>query len=200
MNLFKTSMLALALAPTLALASTWEADQAHAGANFTVRHMMISDVRGSLGPVTSTIELDDQDLTRSKIQASIDVTKIDTQNEKRDNHLRSPEFFDVAKHPNITFTGTKIEKVGGDKYKLTGDLTIRGVTKPVTLDVSVSAEKANPWSKVPTRAFIATGTIDRRDFGLVWQQPMANNGLVADWKVKIDLQLEYQKKDTKPVN
>ena len=178
---------------SLALAGTWEVDSAHASANFTVRHMMVSNVNGTFGAVKGTVELDEKDLTKSKVDVTIDTTGVNTGNAKRDEHLRSGDFFDVAKFPTATFKSTKIEKAG-DKLKITGDLTLRGVTKSVTLDAEVSAE-ANPFGKGLVRGATATGTINREDFGLTWNKPLANNGLLVSKEVKVSIELELMKKE-----
>jgi polyisoprenoid-binding protein YceI len=190
-----TFALALTLS-SLALASSWEIDSAHAATNFAVRHMMLSHVKGTLGQVTGKVELDDKDITKSVVSASIDAKGVDTKNQKRDDHLRSKEFLDVEKFPTITFKSTKIEKGAGDsQLKVTGDLTIHGVTKSVTLDTEVTGEVANPFTKVVTRAISATTSINRKDFGLNWQVPMANNGVVAGEEVKISIEAELMRKD-----
>ena len=126
-------------------ASTWKSDAAHAKATFTATHMMVSKVHGELGPITSTLDLDDKDLTKSKVDASIDATKLNTGVQKRDEHLNSDAFFDTKKFPNVTFKSKKIEKAG-DKYKVTGDLTIKDKTKEVVLEATISPEVANPFT------------------------------------------------------
>lgn len=179
---------------SLAFGATWEIDTAHAAANFAVRHMMISQVHGTLGPVSGKVELDEKDITKSTVSASIDAKGIDTRNQKRDEHLRSKEFLDVEKFPAVTFKSTKIEKGATEtQLKITGDLTIHGVTKSVTLDAELSAEVANPFTKVAVRAVSASTTINRRDFGLNWQAPMANNGVVVADEVKITIEAEVTK-------
>src|SRR5215510_5739323 len=120
---------------SLASASNWEIDPAHSVAQFSVRHMMVSNVRGEFGKTTGWVNLDDKDLARSTAEATIDTTTINTREPKRDNHLKSADFFDVEKFPTITFKSTSFKKVGPEKYKVAGDLTIHGVTKPVVLDV-----------------------------------------------------------------
>lgn len=184
---------AFALSAT-SFASTWDIDTAHASAGFTVKHLGITNVNGVLGPVTGTIELDDKDITKSKLNVSIDVKGIDTRNGKRDDHLKSPDFFDVEKNPTATFKSTKIEKAG-EKLKITGDLTMHGITKSVTLDAEVSGEVENPFSKGMTRAATATGVLNREDWGLKWNAPLANNGLVVGKEVKLTIEAELMKKD-----
>ncbi len=178
-----------------AVASTWKSDPAHSSATFAAKHMMVSTVKGTLGPISSTVTLDDKDITKSKIETTIDVSKIDTGNEKRDQHLTSPDFFDAAKFPNATFKSKKIEKAG-DKYKITGDLTLKDKTKEVVLDATISPEVANPFSKVATRGVSATGTINREDFGLTWNMPVGEGVLVGK-EIKIELEVEYTKEEGK---
>lgn len=176
---------------TLALASTWEIDSDHAQAGFSVRHMMVSNVKGHLGTVTGKVELDEKDLTKSKVEVSIDVARLSTAVAKRDTHLRSDAFFDVAKFPAVTFKSTKIEK--GDKLKVTGDLTMHGVTKPVTLEAELSDEVVNPFSQVPARSVRATATINREDWGLTWNKQVGTTGVLVSKEVKLDLEIELSK-------
>lgn len=190
----KKLLLSLALfASSLALATTWDVDTAHAQANFTVKHMMVTNVTGNLGDVKGTVDLDDKDVTKSKVEVTIDVAGLNTKMAKRDEHLRSPDFFDAAKFPTITFKSTKIEK-DGEKLKVTGDLTMKGVTKPVTLEAELSKEVENPFSKAPTRAVSATGSLDREQWGLTWNKPMANSGLLVGKEVKLSIDVELTKK------
>lgn len=190
----KTLLSAALLLSSLSFASTWEIDTAHATAGFTVKHLMVSNVTGRLGEITGKVELDDKDITKSVVEATIDVTKLDTNVAKRDEHLRSPDFFDVAKFPSITFKSTKVEK-NGERLKVTGDLTMHGVTKPVTLDVEVSPEVKHPMMPAMVRAATATGVLNREDFGLKWNKAMANNGVVVGKEVKLALEIELVKKD-----
>jgi polyisoprenoid-binding protein YceI len=190
-------IVALAL-PSPALAEPWDIDSAHASANFSVRHMMVSEVHGTLGEVKGTIELDDADLTRSQIEATVDVVALSTKNKKRDDHLRSEAFFHAGKFPSLSFKSTKVERVSDDKLRVTGDLTIRGTTKPVILETALTPEVQNPFSKAATRGAVATATINREDFGLVWNMALANNGVLVGHEVKIKLELEYVKRGPKP--
>ncbi|MBK7862075.1 MAG: polyisoprenoid-binding protein [Archangiaceae bacterium] len=176
-----------------ALASSWEIDPAHTSARFSVKHMMVSDVSGTLGRTTGTVELDEKDLTRSKVDLSIEVHP-QTQEAKRDAHLESPDFFDVAKFPKATFKSKKVEKAGENKLKVTGELTLKDVTKEVTLDVTLIPEVTNPFTKQPARGAIATGTINRLDWNLKWNAPMANNALVVGNDVKIEFVAELAPK------
>ncbi|MGV3621014.1 MAG: YceI family protein [Archangium sp.] len=193
--------LILAAALTLssfAFASTWDIDSSHASANFAVKHLAVSTVNGTLGAVTGKVELDDKDVTKSKIEATIDVKGINTKEQKRDDHLRGKDFFEVEKFPNITFKSTKIEKGEGNKLKVTGDLTIKGTTKPVVLDAELTPEVANPFTKGKTRGFTGTTTINRKDFGLTWNVALETGGVLVSDDVKISVDGELVKKEAAP--
>ena len=128
--------LAIAFSATPAAATTWKLDDSHSTVGFSVKHMMVSDTKGAFDTYTGTIEVDDKDVTRSTVNVELDTASINTKNKKRDEHLRSPEFFDAAKFPKITFKSTKVAKAKGGGLAVTGDLTMHGVTKPVTLAVA----------------------------------------------------------------
>lgn len=194
MNLLKTAVSALVVAlPSVALGAPWVIDSAHAQAKFTVKHMMVMDVTGTLGKVTGTIEMDDKDPAKSTVDVSIDVDP-NTQEGKRDQHLKSGDFFDVEKFPKATFKSKKIAKAGKDKFKVTGDLTLRDVTKEVVLEVALTPEMIHPFTKAPVRAVTGTTKINRLDYGLKWQMPMANNALLVGNDVKIDVAAEITPK------
>ncbi len=176
--------------PALAAASTWNLDPAHTNSTFTVRHLVISNVRGEFRKTSGVITLDDQDITRSKVEATIEVASLDTREPQRDAHLRSPDFFDAARYPTLTFKSTKVQKVG-DKLAVTGDLTIRGVTKPVTLDVVASPEIKDPGGKV-RRGFSASCKINRKDFGVSWNKLVDAGPIVGD-EVAIQIDAEAVK-------
>jgi polyisoprenoid-binding protein YceI len=197
MKSLKVALFSAALAvPSFAFASSWDSEATHSNASFSVRHLSVSDVRGDLGAVTSVLELDDKDITKSKVEATVDLAAINTRVEKRDTHLKSADFFDVAKFPTLKFKSTKIEKAG-EKYKITGDLTIKDITKPVTLEATITPEIANPFSKAATRGVSATGTIPRKEFGLTWNLPLANGSLLVGEDVKVNLDVEYVKREAK---
>lgn len=161
---------------------------------------MVLDVRGSLGPVQSTLELDDKDITQSKVTATVDVTKIYTREAKRDDHLRSADFLNAEKWPTLSFKSTKVTKAGANKLKVTGDLTIKDITKPVTLDVELSNEIIDPFTKATKRAVTATGSFKRADYNMTWNMPLANNtGVVVGEEVNVTLDLEFVKKEGKQV-
>lgn len=177
--------------PGLAAASSWKIDSSHASAQFAVRHLMVSTVRGTLGKITGTLNLDEADPTRSTVEATIDVAGIDTREPKRDMHLRSPDFFDVAKFPKITFKSKKAERVADGKYRVTGDLTIRDVTREVVLDVEGFPKPfKDPFGSVRMGGLVTT-KLNRKDFGIVWNKTMDNGGLVVGDEVDVTIDVEF---------
>lgn len=187
------TLLAVA-APSFAFASAWEIDSSHSSAQFGVKHMMVSTVRGTFSNVKGTINLDDKDITKSTIEATLDATTVNTNEPKRDEHLRSPDFFDVAKYPTITFKSTKVAKAGKDKLNVTGDLTMHGVTKPVVLAVEgPTPETKDAWGNV-RRGATATTKIKRSDFGLTWNKALEAGGVAVGDEISITLDLETTKK------
>ena len=184
------SIVTLALS-SLAAASTWEIDPAHTSAQFAVRHLMVSTVRGTMGKVSGTVNLDETDPTKSSVEATVDVTGLDTREPKRDQHLKSPDFFDVAKYPTITFKSKKITKVSDTKFQVTGDLTIHGVTKRVTAPVRVTSIPESELTKAsrgPGDWIHATTefAIKLSDFGIEVPQTLGMK-LSNDVKVRIDV-------------
>jgi polyisoprenoid-binding protein YceI len=173
--------------------SSWKIDPAHTAAQFAVKHMMISTVRGAFKGVTGTITWDDQDVTKSTVNVTIDATTVDTGTAMRDNDLKSDHFFDVAKYPTITFKSTKVEQAGTGKLKVTGDLTIHGVTKQVVLDVDGPlAPVKDPYGNARS-AISASTTINRQDFGVKWNAAMDGGGVVVSDAVNITIDLEMTK-------
>jgi polyisoprenoid-binding protein YceI len=183
---------ALLLLGAVAHAESWTFDPAHSRVGFSVTHMMVSSVEGRFHDVKATIDLDDGNLTKSTIELTIAASSIDTENADRDKHLKSPDFFDVAKFPNLTFKSTKITAAGKNKFKVTGDLTIRDQTKPVTLDVTLSDAIANPWGKM-VRGVQATGKLNRHDFGLNWNKTLDKGGVLVSDEVKLEINGELDK-------
>lgn len=174
--------------------ATWEADVTHTHIGFSVRHMMISNVKGEFGKYSVKVQADPKDLAKATVEATIDVKSITTGNGKRDDHLRSPDFFDVAKHPTMIFKSKSVKKMGKDKLKVAGDLTIRGVTKPVTLDVAgLVGPIKDPWGNQKV-GFQATTKINRKDFGLTWNKALEAGGLLVGNDVTITLDLELNQK------
>lgn len=195
MKMLKSAVLAAVLAvPSFAFAATYEIDSAHSGAHFTVRHLMVSNVRGEFGKVTGTVNIDEKDITKSSVEASIDVSTINTREPKRDEHLKSADFFDVEKYPTITFKSKKVAKAGAGKLKVTGDLTMHGVTKEVVLDVEGPAKEAkDPWGNIRSGA-TATTKLNRKDFGLGWNQALETGGVMVGEEVAVTIDLELTKK------
>ncbi len=183
-----------AAAPALAFAqtSTWNLDSSHTQTVFGVRHLVITTVKGQFNKTTGTVTLDEKDVTKSKVEATIDVASINTREPKRDDHLRSADFFDAANHPAITFRSTKVEKAGDGKLKVTGDLTMRGVTKPVTLDVTgPTAEIKDPQGNA-RRGIAVAGKLNRKDFGIAWSKLVEAGPVVGD-EVSIEIEAELVK-------
>ena len=167
----------------------WRIDPAHSAANFSVRHLMVTTVRGQLGPISGTLEYDGKDVRSIKADVSIDVNGINTQNQKRDGHLRSPDFFDAATHPALTFKSKRVEAGAAGTFKLVGDLTLRGTTKEVVLTV----EGPSPVSKGMGGNFVtgatATTAINRLEYGLKWNNMVEAGPVVSD-EVKITIDIE----------
>jgi polyisoprenoid-binding protein YceI len=173
---------------TLTGTTTWAIDPAHTTVEFSVKHLMISTVRGHFGAVTGTIVLDEQNPLASSVTAEIDVTSINTRQEQRDAHLRSADFFDVEKFPAIKFSSTRIER-DGDHFDVHGQLTIRDVTREVVLHTSDEGRGGDPWGG-QRAAFSATTKIDRREFGLTWNQALETGGVVVGNDIKITLEVQ----------
>ena len=180
-----------------AASTTWQIDPQHTAAGFSVKHLMISTVRGQFKNVTGTVNWDDQDISKSTVDVTIDANTVDTSEPKRDADLRSPNFFDVAKYPTITFKSKTIEQVSAGKLKITGDLTIHGVTKEAVLDVEgPTGPIKDPWGNTRVAAN-ATTKINRQEYGINWNQKMDSGGLVVSDDVNITIDLELLKKAPK---
>jgi len=180
--------------PGLLLAAPWEFDPAHTGVHFKVRHLMISSVRGEFEKVSGKIVYDESDVTKSSADIAIETASINTRVAKRDEHLRSPDFLDVAKYPAITFRSKRVEKAGDGTLKMTGDLTIRGVSKEVVLTVEgPSPEIKDPGGNYRVGGQAAT-RINRKDFGLVWNKAVETGGVVVGDEVEITIDVEIYKK------
>jgi polyisoprenoid-binding protein YceI len=190
MKTLKFAAAALALVAPIAMAqtSTWKSDAAHSEVDFSVKHLAIANVHGRLGKVDATIALDDKDITKSTVNATIDITGVDTGQAPRDNHLKSDSFFDVAKYATATFVSTSVTK-GGSGLQVVGNLTLHGVTKPIVLDVSGPTAPVNGMDKKPHVGFEATTTIHRLDFGVGATFPDA---VVSD-EVKLTIDLDVAK-------
>ena len=181
------------MSQTTAQATTWTVDKAHTQVEFGVKHMMFTTVRGQFRNVDATILLDEDNPNDSSVEAVIDAASIDTAAADRDAHLRSADFFDVETHPQLTFRSKRIEGASfreGEKFKLIGDLTIRGTTREVTLDVTFEGRGRDPWG-VEKAAFTAEGKIDRHDFGLTWNQALETGGVLVGRDIKLMINAQF---------
>lgn len=169
--------------------STWAIDPVHTTAEFAVKHLMISTVKGNFTDVAGTIVLDEADMANSTVELVIPTKSVDTRNEQRDAHLRSPDFFDADRVPTMTFRSRSVKPKGDNEYLVAGDLTIRDVTREVVLDVSDEGRNRDPWGG-DRAAFAASTSIDRADFGLTWNQALETGGFVVSNKVKIQVDVQ----------
>jgi polyisoprenoid-binding protein YceI len=172
--------------------TTWSIDPAHSHVEFAVRHLMISTVKGRFGVISGTLKTDESDPTRAEVEVSIDAASIDTREAQRDAHLKSADFFDVDRFPAITFRSSRVSDVNGDRFKLTGDLSIHGVTRQVTLDVTSEGRGKDPWGG-ERAGFSATTKIKRSEFGLTWNQVLETGGIAVGDDIKISLDIEAVK-------
>lgn len=193
-HLVKTLALGLTfLAPQIASASTWSVDPDHSSVGFTVKHLMVSNVRGNFVKFDGKVDLDDKDVRSSTVSATVDVSSINTNVQKRDEHLKSPDFFDVAKYPTMTFVSKKWTKGPKGELKIAGDLTIHGVTRSIVLNTKpFSKESKDPWGNI-RRATSASTKIRRQDFGLTWNKSLDSGGVLIGDDVDIDLEIELVK-------
>jgi polyisoprenoid-binding protein YceI len=186
--------LAVLAVPGQAATSAWQIDPNHSSAQFAVRHLAISTVRGAFTKVSGTVQLDDTDVTKSVVEVTIDAASVDTRVADRDKDLRSDHFFDVLKYPTITFKSKKVEQAGAGKLKITGDLTIHGTTKEAVLDVDGPTPPVkDPWGNLRAAA-TATTKINRQDFGVKWNATMDNGGVVVGDDVSITIDVEMVQK------
>jgi len=173
--------------------NTYQIDAAHSHVQFSVRHLMVSNVRGTFSGVTGTVSYDPDKPAETTIDATIDVNSVNTNDEKRDGHLKSADFFDAEKFPAFTFKTTNIDSKGGADYAVTGDLTLHGVTKPVTFAVEdVSEPSKDPWGNQRI-GLSATGKINRKDFGLTWNATLEAGGVLVGEDVTISLEVQFIK-------
>jgi len=183
----------MATATTSPVTTTWKLDPAHSSAEFKVKHMMISNVKGSFSGITGTLTEHATDASLSTIEASIHVPTVSTGDPQRDGHLKSADFFDAEKYPHMTFKSTRVQKKGEGEYAVTGDLTLHGVTKPVTFAVEgPTAPGKDPWGN--TRIGLsATTKINRKDFGLTWNAALETGGILVGEDVQITLEVQFIK-------
>ena len=171
---------------------SWQIDSSHSHINFTARHMMISKVRGSFESFSGTIDFDEENLTNTSVNIEVDLASVNTRDEQRDGHLKSPDFFDVENHPTMKFVSTRVEQNDGNNGRLYGQLTIKGVTKEVVLDVEYAGIAKSPWGTV-SAGFSANGTINRKEWGLNWNQALETGGVLVGDKINIEIELELVK-------
>lgn len=176
---------------TTASTITWKLDPAHSSVEFKIKHMMISNVKGSFNIASGTLTENTADPTKSAVEATVDIATISTGDPARDTHLKSADFFDAEKYPQMTFKSTRIEKKGSDSYSVTGDITMHGVTKPITFAVEgPSAPGKDPWGN--TRIGLsATTKINRKDFGLTWNAALETGGILVGEDVQITLDVQF---------
>lgn len=179
--------------PAVGFAGTWTLDSAHTGVQFKVRHLMVSYVRGDFEKVSGTIVYDEQDVTRSSADITIDAASINTRVEKRDRHLRSPDFLDVEKYPLITFKSKKVASQGDGKLTMTGDLTIHGTTREATLSIEGPTPPIRDPQGMTRIGGVATTRINRKDFGLTWNKVLESGGVVVGDDVEITIDIELFK-------
>ncbi len=167
----------------------WEIDPAHSQATFAVKHMMLSTVKGQFNVIGGHLHIDEQHPENSWVDAQADVNSIDTRDPKRDAHLRSPDFFDAEKYPTLNFKSTKVERIGDNEYRVLGDLTIRGVTRPVVFKAEYSGQGKDPWGG-QRAGLSATTKINRKEWGLTYNQALETGGVLVGDEVKIEIDLE----------
>jgi polyisoprenoid-binding protein YceI len=170
---------------------TWNVDPSHSSVHFSVRHMVIAKVRGAFGKFSGSLTLDDADLSKAKLAAKVEVSSIDTSEEKRDGHLKSADFFDVAKFPEMTFASKRVEGQG-ERFKVVGDLTLHGVTRELSLDVERNGAGKDPWGNERV-GFSAKGQLNRTDFGLKWNQALEAGGVLVGEKVDLEIEVSAVK-------
>jgi polyisoprenoid-binding protein YceI len=168
---------------------SWVIDSVHSHVGFSVKHMMVTTVRGQFKTYTGNVRLDTNDFSKSQFEGEIDVASITTDNVDRDNHLRTNDFFDAQNHPKITYKSTRIDTKGDGEYVVHGDLTIRDVTKPLALDVEFLGTGKNPWGKT-VAGFNARGSVNRKDFGVNFNAALETGGVLVGEKVNIEIEVE----------
>jgi polyisoprenoid-binding protein YceI len=187
-------VLASLLCATAAYAQDWQIDRAHSAAQFSVRHLMVSTVRGHFGKLTGVVRYDPAKPGEASVEAEVDVSTIDTREAKRDAHLKSPDFFDVEKYPTMTFRSTKLEPAGPGKFKMTGNLTLRGVTRPVVFDLDGVSEPIKDQRGGERMGATATAKINRSDFGMTWNRLLEAGGVTVGDEVTIVIDAELTRR------
>jgi polyisoprenoid-binding protein YceI len=188
-----TIMMALLLSMGLwAQTSNWNFDNSHSSVEFSIDHLVISEVTGKFADYTGSVSTTNENFEEANIEFIIEVASINTDNSDRDDHLRGADFFDVAKYPQITFKSNSFKKVSGKKYQLSGDLTMHGVTKAVTFDVNYGGTVLDPWGNTKA-GFKLTGELNRKDYGLTWSKALETGGLVVGDEVTLTVRVELAK-------
>ena len=172
----------------------WKIDPAHSEITFTVRHMMISNVRGRFENFTGTVEFNEGDPVKSSVEVKIEAASINTREPNRDNHLRSPDFLDVENYPYIYYKSKRVEKIDVTHGRITGDLTIRDETREVVLDVSYAGMAKSPWGTY-SAGFSATTTLNRKNWGLTWNKALETGGVLVGDEMKVNIELEIIKQE-----
>lgn len=171
---------------------SWSIDSAHSQVNFSVRHMMITNVRGRFDKFSGTVNFNEQDPARSSVEVQIDAASVNTNDAKRDEHLKSPDFFDVQKFPSLSFKSTRIELLDKKSAKIYGDLTIHGVTKEAVLNTEYIGQSKSPWGTT-SAGFSASAKVNRKDFGLEWNVALETGGMLVGDDIKVDIEVEIIK-------
>jgi polyisoprenoid-binding protein YceI len=170
----------------------WKIDPAHSQITFSVRHMMISNVRGRFEQFDGQFDMDEEQPERSTVDVRIEAASINTRDPNRDNHLKSPDFLDAANYPYLTFQSRRVERTGPNTARLIGDLTVRGITRAVTLDVEYTGQARSPWGTI-SAGFSARTKINRKDWNLTWNQVLETGGVLVGEDITIDIELELVK-------
>lgn len=173
---------------------TWKIDPAHSQIQFSVRHMMISNVRGRFEDFTGAVEFDEDDPSRSSVEVQIEAASINTKEPQRDTHLRSPDFLDAEKFPQLRYKSRRVEMIDASHGRITGDLTVRDLAREVVLDVEYAGKAKSPWGTV-SAGFSATAKLSRKDWGLTWNSPLETGGFLVGDQVNISIELELIKQD-----
>jgi len=194
MNIFRKLFLLLALTGCVSLASAavWDIDPSHSHVGFRIRHL-VTKVNGQFDKFKGSVNFDEKDLKNISAKADIDTSSINTNEPKRDTHLKSADFFDVEKFPAMTFKSTGVKNIKGSQFQLVGDLSLHGVTKPVVLDVELGGVTQDPWGNTRS-GFSAKGVINRKDYGMVWNKALDNGGMLIGDDVEINIELEAVRK------
>lgn len=171
---------------------SWQIDSSHSHINFTARHMMISKVRGNFENFSGTINFDEENPSNTTVNVEVDLTSVNTRDEKRDGHLKSPDFFDVENYPSMKFVSTRVEQIDENNGRLYGQLTIKDITKEVVLDVEYAGIAKSPWG-TESAGFSATGSLNRKEWGLNWNQALETGGVLVGDKINMEIELELVK-------